>query len=95
MVKPTHPRPTAAKRARKPAPSDPRLALANSTARKYLRALVRDVREALAMIDAEMRGPSTVERGKRIASICNTLELANDCGERFGLGESKGRKLRR
>jgi len=37
------------------------------------------------LIDAEMKLPSSVERGKRIAKITNFLELQNDITMRLGL----------
>lgn len=55
---------------------------------KYLRELTRVVLEHLSEIDKEMRGPSTLERGRRIAALCNQLELANDRARHFGLGDS-------
>lgn len=48
------------------------------------RALCSAVREALRLIDLEMHGPSTDVRGKRIAEICNALELVADRYELFG-----------
>ncbi len=58
---------------------------------KYLRALkalTRDVRAFLLLLDGEMKKPSTVERGKKIAALSNALELANDKVRRFTLNES-------
>ena len=54
-------------------------------AKKYLRELTRAVTQALAALDAEMKKPSTNERGQRIAKISNFLELQNDLAKRFGL----------
>ena len=48
------------------------------------RELLAAVRIALTALDAEMRSPSTAERGKRIGLICNALELAADIYDRFG-----------
>ena len=55
--------------------------------RRYLRDLTRDVGMCLAAIDTEMAKPSTPERGSRIATICNRLNLSNDMAKRFGLGQ--------
>lgn len=54
--------------------------------RIQLRDLTFSVTRAIAALDAEMQQPSTVERGKRIAQICNGLQLANDIAKRFGIG---------
>ncbi len=56
-------------------------------ARRYLRNLTKDVSSCLDALDAEMARPSTPERGKRIAVICNHLNLRNDMAKRFGLGQ--------
>lgn len=53
---------------------------------KYLRELTACVRAHLAALDAEMEQPSTANRGRRIAALCNSLELANDRARHFGLG---------
>jgi hypothetical protein len=55
--------------------------------RKHLRDLTRHVTECLAAIDGEMAKPSSPERGKRIAAICNALNMSNDMAKRFGLGQ--------
>lgn len=57
--------------------------------RDQLRDLTCTVSRAIAALDAEMQQPSTVERGKRIAQICNGMQLANDCAKRFGLGKER------
>jgi len=54
--------------------------------KKELIKLTEIVAKTLTAIDAEMKNPSTVERGKRIAKICNQLEMTNDSVMRFGLG---------
>ena len=54
-------------------------------ARKHLRDLTRGVEACLRAIDAEMAKPSSCERGKRIAAICNKLNLCNDIAKRYGL----------
>lgn len=54
---------------------------AERDARKYKKALmglVANVRLALDAIDAEMKNRESPERGKRIAKICNALDMAND-----------------
>jgi hypothetical protein len=43
------------------------------------------VRDSLGAIDAAMKGPSTEERGKRIAAVMNVLERALDHAEHFGV----------
>lgn len=53
--------------------------------KKYLVQLTKDVQICLKAIDIEMRKPSTVERGKNIAKICNALEMQNDKARYFGL----------
>lgn len=40
--------------------------------------LIKCVESCLKAIDAEMAKPSTEERGKRIATICNHLEMQKD-----------------
>lgn len=54
--------------------------------RRRLKALTSVVMKAIAAIDAEMKGPSTPERGKRIAAIMNALEMENDKTRYFYLG---------
>ncbi len=54
--------------------------------RKALVTLTENVREFLWHIDRAMEGPSTMERGKRIAALCNALALANDRVRYFTLG---------
>jgi hypothetical protein len=54
--------------------------------RKHLTSLTKAVREHLGALDHLMRQPSTVERGRAIAALCNALEFANDSARRFGLG---------
>ena len=59
------------------------------TSRKYrrgLRDLTEAVSAALRMLDAEMKLPTSPERGSRIARICNGLQMSNDCAKRFALG---------
>ena len=52
---------------------------------KYDIALRNNVRGILEFFDAEMKKPSTPERGKRIATALNGLEMSLDLTERFGL----------
>lgn len=63
--------------------------------RRHLRGLCGAVETAIVLLDKEMRGPSTVERGERIAAVCNALELVNDSAKHFGLGMSLGRRVNR
>lgn len=53
--------------------------------RRYLRGLTSAVDQALTALDVAMAKPSTPERGRRIATIANRLQLANDNVKRFGL----------
>jgi len=46
--------------------------------RKALKALSGTVGEFLRLLDETMQGPSTFERGRRIAKLCNALDMAND-----------------
>jgi hypothetical protein len=39
-------------------------------------------------MDLLMKGPSTEERGKKIAKLMNDLDFVNDCAMHFGLGLS-------
>lgn len=55
--------------------------------RHELRSLVHVVANSVLGLDAEMKKPSDEERGKRIARICNALELAKDSARHFGLKE--------
>lgn len=52
--------------------------LEKSKYKKTLAELTKTVAQALTLIDVEMRKPSTLQRGKNIARICNVLEMAND-----------------
>jgi len=63
--------------------------------RAHLRNLTAVVTRALADLDAEMRTPSTTDRGKLIAQICNRMQLANDMAKRFGLSRRRQSKPRR
>ena len=63
-------------------------------AEKYLDSLTRSVTHALAALDEEMLKPSSVQRGKKIALICNLLQVQNDLAKRFGLGLGRKEKSR-
>lgn len=54
--------------------------------KKHLRDLSAVVGQCVTALDAEMKQPSTVARGSRIANITNALQLQNDIARRFGLG---------
>lgn len=54
----------------------------NSKSKKALKELSDAVLLFLDWIDNEMRKPSDVTRGKRIAQACNSLDMIND-GIRF------------
>jgi len=56
--------------------------------RKALKDLAYAVALAIRQIDAEMNLPSTPDRGRKIASITNQLELQNDKSLHFDLGYS-------
>lgn len=54
--------------------------------RIHLRDLTHAVSRAISALDAEMALPPGPERGKRVARICNALQLAKDRASRFSLG---------
>ena len=54
--------------------------------KKSLMELTRSVDSFLELLDKEMVLPSTVERGRRIAALCNALNIKNDSAKHFGLG---------
>ena len=54
---------------------------------KSLEALVSACEQSISALDKEMRAPSTVERGKRIAKISNFLDFEKDRSKHFGLGK--------
>ncbi len=72
------------------------MAKKTSEHRKHLIGLSSAVARALVLIDKEMKKPSNENRGKRIAEITNSLEMANDIALRFGLdyGFNKITKLK-
>lgn len=51
---------------------------------KHLRELIAAVENHIKALDREMKAPSTVQRGERIAALINQLELAKDLAKRFG-----------
>jgi hypothetical protein len=53
---------------------------------KALQDLSGAVTTFLALLDEEMKQPSTPERGKRIAALSNGLDRANDRARYFALG---------
>lgn len=57
--------------------------------RSHLRSLVKAVEAYLRWLDAEMKQPSSPQRGKRIAEASNALEMVKDMAKRFGLGKRK------
>lgn len=60
--------------------------------KQHLRKLVNAIEYHLATMDVVMKQPSTPERGKEIAELCNGLELRKDVAKRFGLGKTPKRK---
>lgn len=62
-----------------------RLNRENRELKKFLRNIATTVTQSIDVLDAAMKGPSTVERGKQIAAVCNVLEHANDSMIVFGL----------
>lgn len=66
------------------------------TREREFKNLCRQVAAFIALMDSEMKKPSNEDRGKRIADLCNKLEIANDYALRFGLDlERKGMKFRK
>lgn len=64
----------------------------NRVLKKSLRDLVRAVEGFLEGVDLVMKQPSSVERGRKIGTLCSDLELAKDFAERFGLGKLAAKK---
>jgi len=48
------------------------------TDKQYLKELTEKVARFLAGLDILMKEPSSCERGKKIARLCNYLDMAND-----------------
>lgn len=62
--------------------------------KRLFKVLGQNVIAFLAHMDVVMAGPSTEERGRKIARLCSDLELANDAAMRYGLSlQRKGVKL--
>lgn len=53
--------------------------------RRELRALIARADWVLRELDRTMQGPSTEQRGQRIAAISNELDLQNQIAKRYGL----------
>lgn len=53
--------------------------------RKYLAELIDEVSCVIVSIDRTMKGPSTPERGKRLAAATSALAWARDAAAHFGL----------
>jgi hypothetical protein len=62
-----------------------RLKQENRHLKSSLRNLVAVSTAVLSALDAEMTKPSDLERGKRIAKICNALEMEKDRARFFAL----------
>jgi hypothetical protein len=54
--------------------------------RKQLESLAKAVMTYLAHLDVLMKEPSTEERGRKIARLCNALDMENDRARYFSLG---------
>jgi hypothetical protein len=54
--------------------------------KRHLKGLTVQVMGAIARIDALMKQPESVLRGKQIAEVTNALEMTNDGARYFGLG---------
>ncbi len=63
--------------------------------RKHLVDLTNVVRAHIDALDLLMKMPSTPERGKTVAALCNHLEMANDKARYFGLGVDYRRDRKR
>lgn len=62
------------------------MGIAKQVDSKYLKSLVAAVSLHLDALDKVMQGPSTPKRGKKVAALCNALEMENDRARYFGLG---------
>lgn len=58
-------------------------------AKRYLRLLIKSVEAYVKMVDAEMKKPSSVERGERIAELTNSLDMSKDIAKRFGVPDGR------
>ncbi len=54
--------------------------------KKSLRALVEATQTFITNLDALMKEPSAVDRGRKIALLSNQLDYAKDIAKHFGLG---------
>ena len=54
--------------------------------KRSLRDLANTTEQFLDQLDVLMRQPSTVERGRHVAKLCNVLEMEKDKAKHFGLG---------
>jgi hypothetical protein len=57
--------------------------------KRHLRLLSAAVKVSLDALDETMTKAPTHERGRRVASICNGLDMARQMADRFGLGKRK------
>lgn len=55
---------------------------------KTLKELTVAIVDFLAALDAEMKQPSTAERGRKIALLSNRLSMANEAAQHFALDMS-------
>ena len=53
--------------------------------KQYLINLTSTVAKGLTAIDRIMKKPASVDRGRRIAKVCNALDIANDAAMHFCL----------
>lgn len=58
----------------------------NRELKKHLKDLTILVSNYLKNLDVVMKEPSTVERGRKIANLANSLDFFNDSARYFGLG---------
>jgi alpha-amylase/alpha-mannosidase (GH57 family) len=61
-------------------------------AKRELRSLIVFTESFLKLMDEEMKQPSTIQRGRRIAMALNRLEMQKDIAKRFGLPARKRTK---
>ena len=54
--------------------------------KRYLLDLTAAVEQFVKRLDAQMKLPSTFERGRIIARLTNALEFENDSAKHYGLG---------
>lgn len=63
--------------------------------RRELVHCVKKIEEFLNALDVIMNSPSTVDRGKKVAALCNQLEMLKDQVKHFTLGLSLKKKSKR